>query len=302
MVILSAILDAIVTFWNLIVSVIVGISFFDIIDIAVVTYLIYKCICFFRDTRATQLVKGIVILLIVWIVSQWFGLVTMKWLLYKLFDSALILAVILFHPELRRALERVGQSRINPFLRGNGVNNEALDKTISAVCKAAGNMQDQKVGALIVCEKHTQLGEIVNTGTLIDADVSSTLISSLFFPNSPLHDGAVIIRDNKIAAAGCILPLVQSNSLNNALGTRHRAAIGISEASDAVVIVVSEETGTISIAENGILDRNFNTVTLYAELSKRLMQENETKNENKIVSFFNKIIKKEDKKDDEISE
>lgn len=291
-------LDAIVSFWNLIANVITSISISDIIDIAVITYLIYKCICFFRDTRATQLIKGVVILLIVWVVSQWLELVTMNWLLYKLFDSALILAVILFQPELRRALEHVGQSKITPFSRSN-VSSEAAEKTISALCKAAGSMQDQKVGALIVCERNTQLGEIINTGTSIDAEVSSTLISSIFFPNSPLHDGAVIVRNGKIAAAGCILPLVQTNSLNNALGTRHRAAIGISEASDAVVIVVSEETGTISIVENGILDRNFNTVTLFAELSKRLIQEDKEPKDVKLLSFFKKIIKKEEKNNNE---
>ena len=292
--VLSAILDAIVSFWNLIASVITGISIIDIIDIAVVSFLIYKCICFFRDTRATQLIKGIGILLLVWVVSQLFGLVTMKWLLHKLFDSALIVAVVLFHPELRRALEKVGRSKLGLFNR-NGNNNEDFERSISAICKAAGSMQDQKIGALIVCEKYTQLGEIVNTGTTIDAEVSSTLISSIFFPNSPLHDGAVIIRNGKIAAAGCILPLVQNDGLNNSLGTRHRAAIGISESSDAVVIVVSEETGTISIAENGELDRNFNTVTLFAELSKRLIQTNEVQTSKNILSFFKKIIKKEDK-------
>ncbi len=298
---LSTILDAIASFWNLIVNVVTGISIFDIIDIIVVTYLIYKCICFFRDTRATQLVKGILILFAVWVLSQWFNLVTMKWLLYKLFDSALIVAVILFHPELRRALERVGRSKLGLFNR-NSNNNEDSEKAISAICKAAGNMQDQKIGALIVCEKNTQLGEIVNTGTVIDADVSSTLISSIFFPNSPLHDGAIIIRDGKIAAAGCILPLVQSDGLNNNLGTRHRAAIGISEASDAVVIVVSEETGTISIAENGVLDRNFNTVTLFAELSKRLIPTEEQSKDKNILSFFKKIFKKEDDSDNENQE
>lgn len=291
---MNAILDAIISFFNLIANVVSGISVIDIIDIAVVSFLVYKLICFFRDTRATQLIKGIFILLAVWAVSQLFGLVTMKWILHKLFDSALILAVILFHPELRRALEKVGRSKISFFNR-NGNNNEEFEKSISAICKAAGSMQDQKIGALIVCEKHTQLGEIVNTGTLIDADVSSTLISSIFFPNSPLHDGAIIVRDGKIAAAGCILPLVQNDGLNNELGTRHRAAIGISEASDAVVIVVSEETGTISIAENGVLDRNFNTVTLFAELSKRLIQTNEKQNDNNVLSFFKNLIKKEDK-------
>lgn len=298
---LSTILDAIASFWNLIVNVVTGISIFDIIDIIVVTYLIYKCICFFRDTRATQLVKGILILFAVWVLSQWFNLVTMKWLLYKLFDSALIVAVILFHPELRRALERVGRSKLGLFNR-NSNNNEDSEKAISAICKAAGNMQDQKIGALIVCEKNTQLGEIVNTGTVIDADVSSTLISSIFFPNSPLHDGAIIIRDGKIVAAGCILPLVQNDGLNNNLGTRHRAAIGISEASDAVVIVVSEETGTISIAENGVLDRNFNTVTLFAELSKRLIPTEEQSKDKNILSFFKKIFKKEDDSDNENQE
>lgn len=288
------ILNAIVSFWNLIVTVISGISVFDIIDIIVVAFIIYKCILFFRETRAGQLIKGIGILLIVWLLSQWLGLVTMKWLLYKIFDSALILAVILFQPELRRALEKVGRSKISLFSKNAG-DNEDIESSISAICKAAGTMQDQRVGALIVFEKNTQLGEIINTGTVIDADVSSALITNIFFPKSPLHDGAMIIKNGKIAAAGCILPLVQNDQLNASLGTRHRAAIGISENSDALVVVVSEETGIISIAENGDLKRNFNTVTLYAELFKRLVNEQSIKKSNSVVTFFKKFFVKEDK-------
>ena len=291
---MDGILNAVISFWNLIVTVISGISVFDIIDIIVVTFIIYKCILFFRETRAGQLIKGIGILLIVWLLSQWLGLVTMKWLLYKIFDSALILAVILFQPELRRALEKVGRSKISLFSKNAG-DNEDIESSISAICKAAGSMQDQRVGALIVFEKNTQLGEIINTGTVIDADVSSALITNIFFPKSPLHDGAMIIKNGKIAAAGCILPLVQNDQLNASLGTRHRAAIGISENSDALVVVVSEETGIISIAENGDLKRNFNTVTLYAELFKRLVNEQNVKKSNSVVTFFKKFFVKEDK-------
>lgn len=293
---MDMIFDKIASFWNLIISVIAGIRFSDILDIIVVAFIIYKCIAFFRETRAGQLVKGIVILLVVWLLSQWLNLVTMKWILYKLFDSAIVVAVILFQPELRRALERVGRSKIGNLGRSSNdqEKREETERCISAICKSAGSMQDQRIGALIVYERNTLLGEIINTGTVIDADVSSPLISNIFYPNTPLHDGAMIIRDNKIAAAGCILPLVQNDELNTSLGTRHRAAIGISEISDAVVIVVSEETGIISLAENGRLVRDFNTVTLYAELNKRLLPSGDKGLKRSIFSIFKKGRKKKE--------
>lgn len=284
---MEAIWQAIVSFWTSVVSVAVNIRVFDIIDILVLAYIIYKCIIFFRETRATQLIKGILILLIVWIIVQWLNLVTMKWLLFKAFDSFLVIAVILFQPELRRALESVGRSRISPFSRQNR-DMHSVEKSIASVCHAVGTMQEQKVGALIVFERNTQLGEIIDTGRTIDAQTSSPLINNIFFPNSPLHDGAVIIRNGRIAAAGCILPLVQDDKINSSLGTRHRAAMGISEISDAVVVVVSEETGIVSVVENGAITRDFNNVTLYTELAKRLLPSEGDDKKSKFRGFFKK--------------
>ncbi len=298
MVCLDSLFSAIVSFFGLLLNIISEIRFFDIIDILAVAFIIYKCIAFFRDTRAGQLIKGIAILIVIWLLAQWFNLVTIKWLLYKVFDSAIIVAVLLFQPELRRALERMGRSRFGMFNKSNDIDVEKTEACISSICKAAGSMQDQRIGALIVYERNTLLGEIINTGTEIDADVSSALISNIFFPNTPLHDGAMIVRENKIAAAGCILPLVQNDNLNSSLGTRHRAAIGISEISDAIVIVVSEETGIISIAENGKIERDFNTVTLYAELNKRLIPTVDKKKNSSVLSFIKKFLKKEGTKNE----
>ena len=192
----------------------------------------------------------------------------------------------------------MGRSRFGMVNKSNDIDVEKTEACISSICKAAGSMQDQRIGALIVYERNTLLGEIINTGTEIDADVSSALISNIFFPNTPLHDGAMIVRENKIAAAGCILPLVQNDNLNSSLGTRHRAAIGISEISDAIVIVVSEETGIISIAENGKIERDFNTVTLYAELNKRLIPTVDKKKNSSVLSFIKKFLKKEGTKNE----
>lgn len=294
---MEAIWQAMVSFWSSVVSVAANIRVFDIIDILVLAYIIYKCIVFFRETRATQLVKGLLILLVIWVLAQWLNLVTMKWLLFKVFDSFLVIAVILFQPELRRALESVGRSRISPFSRQKE-DSQVLEKCISSVSHAAGSMQEQKVGALIVFERNTLLGEIIDTGKTVDAQTSSLLINNIFFPNSPLHDGAVIIRSGRIAAAGCILPLVQDDKLNSSLGTRHRAAIGISEISDAVVVVVSEETGTVSVVENGTITRGYNNVTLYAELIKRLMPADSGEKRSKLKDFFKKSSDKEGGSDD----
>ena len=295
---MEAIWQAIVSFWSSVVSVAVNIRVFDIIDILVLAFIIYKCIIYFRETRATQLIKGLLILLVVWILAQWLNLVTMKWLLFKAFDSFLVVAIVLFQPEIRRALESVGRSRISPFARQNR-DLHTVEKSISSVCHAVGTMQEQKVGALIVFERNTGLGEIIDTGRTIDAQTSSQLLNNIFFPNSPLHDGAVIIRNGRIAAAGCILPIVADDKVNSALGTRHRAAVGISEISDAVVVVVSEESGIVSVVENGAMDRGFNNVTLYAELKRRMLPAEGVDKKSKIKGFFKKPTEqKEDGEND----
>ncbi len=274
---ITALYENIYSFFSQIIFSIINIRIFDIIDILIVAFIIYKVIEFMRETRSGQLIKGIIVLLVVFLVSNLFKLITLKWLLYKIFDYAIIIAVIVFQPEIRRMLERVGQSNITPFgkMQNYDSKNQAIAKCVDSICKATSVMSDKRIGALIVFERKTMLGEIVNTGTVINAEPSYEMICNVFFPKSPLHDGALIVRDGSLYAAGCILPLTANNDLNSQLGTRHRAAIGMSENSDAVVLVVSEETGTISIAVNGKITRDFNTVTLKEELYNQLLVEEE---------------------------
>ncbi len=265
-----------------------NIRFFDIIDILVMAYVIYKCVDFFKKSRAGQLMKGLFILLVVSVLAQWLDLVTLKWVLNKLIDSVIVVVVIIFQPELRRVLERVGRGQMGGS-KTLSDEREVMLRCIDSVCKSCATMQEQKIGALIVFERSTLLGEIADTGTLIDAQASTQLLSNVFFPKSPLHDGAVILREGRLLSAGCILPLTSNDSLNSSLGTRHRAAIGISETSDAAVVIVSEETGTISIAVNGELTRNYNMITLHEELNKLLFIDEYNNSNNGI---FNKITNK----------
>lgn len=242
----------------------------DIIDILLIAYVLYKGIDLFQKSRAGQLLKGILILLAVSALAQWLDLVSVKWVLNKFINSVIIIIAIIFQPELRRALERVGRGQL---IGGGHTFNDGRDNTlrcIDAVCKSCASMQEEKIGALIVFERSTLLGEIIDTGTMIDADSSAQLISNIFFPKSPLHDGAMIIRDGRVLSAGCILPLTANDRLHSSLGTRHRAAMGMSENSDAAVVVVSEETGIISIAVNGEITRNYNSITLREELMRLL--------------------------------
>lgn len=289
---MATVWSALVSAWNLLVYVISGIRIQDLIDIAVITFLIYKCIGFFRQTRAGQLIKGLVFLLAMAIIAQWFDLVMLKWLMAKIMDSILIIAVIIFHPEIRRALEHMGTSGFGTLSKSSmSIEDERLAAQIESASKAAGLMQEQKCGALMVFERTTQLGEIISTGTIIKASSSSALICNIFYPKSPLHDGAMVLREGKIHAAGCILPLTQNSELNQSLGTRHRAAIGMSENSDAVVVVVSEETGTISIAVNGELKRGFDAITLQTELTSLLLSHANTEIEPLHIRLINGIKK-----------
>lgn len=272
---LQAVFGAIRSFWELITYVISGIRVVDILDIIVITFVIYKFIIFFRQTRGGQLIKGLIILLFVALVAQWLNMVMVKWATTKVMDSLLIAAVIIFQPEIRRALERVGNSKFSSFgISGDSdLKNNIMEKQIESVSRAAGLMQEQKCGALIVFERNTQLGEIISTGTVIDAASSAQLICNIFYPKSPLHDGGMILRGGSIYAAGCILPLTQNGGLSKSLGTRHRAAVGMSENSDAVVVVVSEETGVISVVVNGEIKRGFDAITLRTELNSLLINE-----------------------------
>ena len=272
----------------------------DIIDIIVVAYVIYKAIGFIKETRAKILIKGLGLLLFAWVIAQWFNLITIKWLLVKFFDYAIIAVAIIFQPELRHALERVGHSSFGWLGSAhNTAEYDDLKKSIDDTCKACGSMQEQKIGALIVFERSTPLGEVISTGTELDAAISQELVGNIFFPKSPLHDGGLVIRRTRAAAAGCILPLTSNNQLSHELGTRHRAAVGMSESSDAVVVVVSEETGKISICINGVIERDFTPITLREKLYQELLEEKEAPN---AVSAFkvikNKIFSKSKKSND----
>jgi len=284
---LGVLWDAIYSAWNQIVYAVSNIRFFDLFDILAMAFLIYKALAFLRGSRAGQLVKGLIVLLIAYIVSDWCDLVTIKWLLSKIMDSVIIVAAVVFQPELRRILEKVGRAN---FPKGQLFDTESapIERCIDHISRAAGTMQEQKVGALIVFEGETQLGEIINTGTVVDAKPSISMVNNIFFPKSPLHDGAMIIRDGRIYAAGCILPLTQREDISLQLGTRHRAAIGMTENSDAVVLVVSEETGTISIVNNGNITRNYNAISAREELRKLLIKEENKAKETGIRALVKK--------------
>ena len=272
---MAEILNSITALWNQIVYAISNVRIFDIIDILIIALIIYKAIGFLRETRAGQLMKGIGVLLLLYIIANVFELAVLRWLLSAIVSSAIVALAIVFQPELRRILERVGQVKLGHSQSEDGESAVILD-SLNNICKAAGMMQESKTGALIVFERKTQLGEIINTGTTIDAKVSSAMMNNIFFPKSTLHDGAVIIRDGRIIAAGCILPLTQSTVFSAQLGTRHRAALGMTENSDAIVLIVSEETGIISIAYDGSITRNYSVETAYEELkSKLLVNEND---------------------------
>mgnify|MGYP000206316771 CR=1 FL=1 len=256
-------------------------TFKDAIDVIIVTILIYSAIKLGRETRAGQLVKGIIILVVIFLLSSQFELLMLSTILRTFFQFAFLELLIVFQPEIRKALEQMGRSKVGQSLANAvGVKEKESDKTqirkaIEGVVDATAVLQQMRMGALIVFERHTKLGEIVETGTIVEADPSAQLIANIFFNKAPLHDGAMIIRAGRIYSAGCILPLSSNISISADLGTRHRAGLGMSENSDAVVVVVSEETGQISIALNGRLTRNYNRVTLREKLEQLLISSSE---------------------------
>ena len=237
-------------------SVISGVRILDIVDIAIVAFAIYKTMQFISQTRARQLVKGLLFLIVIMLLSSIFKLYTVHFILYNGLNYGLMAIVIIFYPELRRALEYLGRGKLfsKLFISGDKDKNE-VKGMISQICSAVDYFSSNTVGALIVIEREIALGDIAGTGTVVDADVSAALLETIFYEGSALHDGAVIVRADRVYAAGCVLPLTQSKNLEKTLGTRHRAGIGITEVSDALVIIVSEETGIISSASEGKLSR-----------------------------------------------
>lgn len=257
----------------------------DLLDVSIVAFIIYSLIKIVRETRAEQLVKGIVILVIGYILSYQFNLKMISTILDSVFQFGVIALIVVFQPELRRTLEQIGRSKLGDYWSFSVKETEEYVKAqktaIRTVTEAAIVFKESKTGALMVFERKTKLGEIIDTGTIINAKPSVAILGNIFYNKAPLHDGAMILRDGMIYAAGCILPLTHSENVNIDLGTRHRAAIGMSENSDAVIVVVSEETGSISVAINGILKRNYNRETLEHELEKLILPDNIESNKKK---------------------
>lgn len=258
----------------------------DLLDVLLVAIVIYEGIKLMRGSRTFQLIKGIGFLFVVYFIVRLFQMEASEFLLTTLFQNGLIILVVLFSPELRKVLEKFGGQSIKgiPFLsfKSDEEHEKHVKEVINDFCKASTDMSETRTGALVVFEMINSLKDVVETGTVIDAASSAELFNSLFFKNSALHDGAVVVRDGKVYAAGCILPLTQDRSLESELGTRHRAALGMTEQSDAIAVVISEETGCISVAKNGRLMRNLTSSELRDFLVKEMISESKSSKNKKI--------------------
>lgn len=257
---------------NTIINIFSSIRIMDVIDISIVAYVFYKILMLIRETRAEQLIKGLIVLLIAMKLSEWAKLYVVHFILLNTMTLGLIALIIVFQPELRRALEYIGRNKIFSAKMAEA-QEEALNHIIHELVSAIVSLSREQIGALIVMERQTGLNEIVSTGVKVDAEISSGLLINIFIPNTPLHDGSVIVRKDRILAAGCFLPLSANQTISKELGTRHRAALGIAEQSDALVIIVSEETGTISVAMNGKLSRYLDANTLTSVIRKAYSEE-----------------------------
>lgn len=270
----------------------------DIIDIVIVAYLLYKAIWFVRKTNSYNLAKGLAVLLIVLWISYIFNLKMINYLLRKAVELGLIAILILFQPELRRVLERMGSN----FSSGRQAASNEMDTAIAQTVLACSDMSDSRTGALIIFERNVKLNDIMSTGTIIDSNTTAELLKNLFFNKAPLHDGAVVIRDGRIAAAGCVLPLTQNKNLSKDLGMRHRAGIGLSEQSDAVVVIVSEETGAVSVAMEGMLKRHLSPATLNKILRSELIREDDSQSKRGLFAFIKNFFKVKNDEEDKSDE
>lgn len=271
----------------------------DFIDILIVAYLIYKAIWFVRRTNSYNLAKGLIIIVVVLGLSDIFRLTMINFLLRKTMELGLIALLILFQPELRKLLERMGRS----FSSARRVASPVMETAIAQTVLACTDMSASRTGALIIFERDVKLNAIMSTGTIVNADITAELIKNLFYNKAPLHDGAVIMRSAKIAAAGCVLPLTQSTNLSKELGMRHRAGIGLSEQSDAVVVIVSEETGSISVALDGMLKRHLTAAALESILRAELVTEDaEESRKNMLINNLKNFFKVNDNEQDKPDE
>ena len=291
-------LDAILEFFNRILSVFSTFKITDLLDIALVAVLIYICVRILRESRAMQLAKGIAFMVVVYLIVNALQMEASSYIFRSIFSNILIIAVVIFAPEFRNILEQIGKGSARRSFRtiihsGVAIELAEMETAIEAVIRACSNMSDDKTGALIVFEKDTLLGDIISTGTVIDAKASRALIENIFYPKTPLHDGAMIIRNGSVYAAGCILPLTKKEVISS-LGTRHRAAIGLSEESDALVVVVSEETGAISVARGGILKSDISDGDLRDILKSEFLPIGSS-SDDKIISRLVKRVRKNEK-------
>ncbi|KAA0542936.1 TIGR00159 family protein [Bacillus sp. BGMRC 2118] len=244
------------------------------IDILLVWYVIYKLIMVIRGTKAVQLLKGIVVIVIVRILSSFFGLHTLQWLMDQALTWGFLAVIIIFQPELRRALEQLGRGKI--FSRNTVNEEEEQTQLVEAIVKATSYMAKRRIGALLSIERETGMSDYIETGIPLNAKLTSELLINIFIPNTPLHDGAVIVQKNQVSAAACYLPLSESPFISKELGTRHRAALGISEVTDSLTIVVSEETGSVSLTKNGELHRDLSPEMVSEMLTKELVNANKS--------------------------
>lgn len=264
----------------------------DIIDIIVVAYLLYHAIRLVRETRAMQLVKGLAAILVMYFVASVFELITLSFFIRNILQVGIFLLVVLFQPELRRALEQMGRTklsfwRITGGMSASEAKAQATEELIDILVNSCQYLSERKTGALMVIERDIKLGDVINTGTIIDSRPSLELIGNIFYVKSPLHDGAMVIRDGRLYAAGCYLTLSQNMEIARDLGTRHRAALGMSEVSDAIVLVVSEETGAISVTQDSRLQRGLSAQNLRKLLHKKLLDDkDEPQTQSKIAGFW----------------
>ncbi len=272
--------------WTFIIQNLRLVRFRDYIDILIVAFIIYGGIKLVKETRATQLVKGIIAFVVVAQVSDWLDLNAVSYLLTNTMQLGVIAILIMFQPEIRRSLEKIGNITASGSIFSSA---DEVEIVADAICESSGYMTDKKIGALIIFERNVKLGDIIKTGTSLNADISSQLLINIFMSNTPLHDGAVVIGEGRIKAAACFLPLTQNNSFSKELGTRHRAGIGVSEVADCVSLILSEETGKISVAIDGELKRGVSLEELKKIIIKELGTSEEEINEQKFP-FLNKII------------
>ena len=261
-------------------------GFADVLDILIVAAILYEVMILMRRTRSSALIKGIILLLLIVGASSFLGLTSLTWLLSSIIKNGMLVVIILFQPEIRKAMEKMGRSTL--FGKGNrkAAGQDEQERIIREVIQTALDLSKRKVGALICFEQMTGLQDVIDTGTRVDGEISAPLLENIFEPNTPLHDGAVVIRGDKVEAAACILPLTEASGVSRELGTRHRAGIGLSENSDAVVIIVSEETGTVSMARGGQLFR-----PLHEEELRMILEEIYKGEPSRLMTFFRSLFR-----------